>query len=123
MTSIASVADTAEEKFVPYYDLFMPSLKHIVENAVQKELRLLRGKTIECISLIGLAVGKEKVSDLYYVKFTICNVAMAALRVQRGFFLLINGFPDAYCLTSSYSLFVLFLLLYINKLLLSFVCC
>lgn len=61
MTSIASVADTAEEKFVPYYDLFMTSLKHIVENAVQKELRLLRGKTIECISLIGLAVGKEKV--------------------------------------------------------------
>lgn len=64
VTSIASVADTAEEKFVPYYDLFMPSLKHIVENAVQKELRLLRGKTIECISLIGLAVGKEKVSDM-----------------------------------------------------------
>lgn len=61
VTSIASVADTAEEKFVPYYDLFMPSLKHIVENAVQKELRLLRGKTIECISLIGLAVGKNKV--------------------------------------------------------------
>ncbi|KAG7504065.1 importin-5 [Solea senegalensis] len=60
VTSIASVADTAEEKFVPYYDLFMPSLRHIVENAVQKELRLLRGKTIECISLIGLAVGKEK---------------------------------------------------------------
>ncbi|XP_067116750.1 importin-5 [Osmerus mordax] len=60
VTSIASVADTAEEKFVPYYDLFMPSLKHIVENGVQKELRLLRGKTIECISLIGLAVGKEK---------------------------------------------------------------
>uniref|UniRef100_A0A3P9P6S4 Karyopherin (importin) beta 3 n=1 Tax=Poecilia reticulata TaxID=8081 RepID=A0A3P9P6S4_POERE len=60
VTSIASVADTAEEKFVPYYDLFMPSLKHIVENGVQKELRLLRGKTIECISLIGLAVGKDK---------------------------------------------------------------
>ncbi|KAG7467002.1 hypothetical protein MATL_G00148650 [Megalops atlanticus] len=60
VTSVASVADTVEEKFVPYYDLFMPSLKHVVENAVQKELRLLRGKTIECISLIGLAVGKEK---------------------------------------------------------------
>lgn len=61
MTSIASVADTAEEKFVQYYDVFMPSLKDIVEYAVDKELRLLRGKTIECISLIGLAVGKEKV--------------------------------------------------------------
>ncbi|XP_061655905.1 importin-5 [Phyllopteryx taeniolatus] len=68
VTSIASVADTAEEKFVPYYDLFMPSLKHIVEIAVQKELRLLRGKTIECISLIGLAVGKEKfMPDAYAV--------------------------------------------------------
>ncbi|KAM9198032.1 LOW QUALITY PROTEIN: importin-5-like [Dugong dugon] len=60
VTSIASVADTAEEKFVPSYDLFMPSLKHIVENAVQKQLRLLRGKTIERISFVGLAVGKEK---------------------------------------------------------------
>lgn len=66
MTSIASVADTAEEKFVPYYDLFMPSLKDIVVNAVQKELRLLRGKTIECISLIGLAVGKEKVCHVLH---------------------------------------------------------
>lgn len=64
VTSIASVADTAEEKFVPYYDQFMPSLKDIVEKAVQKELRLLRGKTIECISLIGLAVGKEKVRPI-----------------------------------------------------------
>lgn len=66
VTSIASVADTAEEKFVPYYDLFMPSLKDIVVNAVQKELRLLRGKTIECISLIGLAVGKEKVRPILH---------------------------------------------------------
>lgn len=72
VTSIASVADTAEEKFVPYYDLFMPSLKHIVENAVQKELRLLRGKTIECISLIGLAVGKEKVG----IKLILCYLQL-----------------------------------------------
>lgn len=39
---------------------FMPILKYIMENAVHKDLRLLRGKTIECISLIGLAVGKDK---------------------------------------------------------------
>ena len=38
----------------------MPFLKHVLENATTKELRLLRGKTIECISLIGLAVGSEK---------------------------------------------------------------
>lgn len=36
----------------------MPCLKVIIENAVQPELKLLRGKTIECVSLIGLAVGQ-----------------------------------------------------------------
>lgn len=38
----------------------MPGLKYIMENAVHPDLRLLRGKTIECISLIVLAVGQEK---------------------------------------------------------------
>merc|ERR1719187_968245 len=60
VTTIASVADTAEEKFVNYYDKFMPCLKYMIANAVTPELRLLRGKTIECVSLIGLAVGTEK---------------------------------------------------------------
>ncbi|GAA35800.2 importin-5 [Clonorchis sinensis] len=60
VTTVASVADASEKKFLPYYDRFMPILKYIMENAVHKDLRLLRGKTIECISLIGLAVGKEK---------------------------------------------------------------
>ncbi len=60
VTTIASVADTAEEKFVAYYDRFVPCLKYIIQNATTVELRLLRGKTIECISLIGLAVGAEK---------------------------------------------------------------
>ena len=41
----------------------MPALKYIVQNASQPELKMLRGKTIECISLIGLAVGKEKVNN------------------------------------------------------------
>jgi hypothetical protein len=61
VTALASVADTVEEKFTQYYDRFMPCLKYIMQNAVSKEMRLLRGKTIECISLIGLAVGKDKV--------------------------------------------------------------
>ncbi|XP_071481332.1 importin-5-like [Diadema antillarum] len=60
VTTLAAVADTTEEQFLPFYDHFMPSLKHIVQNATAKEYRLLRGKTIECISLIGLAVGTQK---------------------------------------------------------------
>ena len=47
---------------------FMPTLKFLFVNATSPDLRLLRGKTIECISLIGLAVGKEKVS-IYSFKF------------------------------------------------------
>ena len=61
VTTIATVADTAEEKFLHYYDRFMPNLKYIMQNALSSDYRMLRGKTIECISLIGLAVGKEKV--------------------------------------------------------------
>lgn len=61
VTTLAAIADTAEEKFTHYYDRFMPSLKYIMQNATAKELRVLRGKTIECISLIGLAVGTQKV--------------------------------------------------------------
>jgi len=60
VTTIASVADTAEEKFIEHYDKFMPCLKYMIGNANTQELRLLRGKTIECVSLIGLAVGGEK---------------------------------------------------------------
>ncbi|CAG5136843.1 unnamed protein product [Candidula unifasciata] len=60
ITTLASVADTAQDKFLQYYDRFMPCLKYIMQHVQNPEHRLLRGKTIECISLIGLAVGKEK---------------------------------------------------------------
>lgn len=74
VTTIATVADTAEEKFLHYYDRFMPNLKYIMQNALSSDYRMLRGKTIECISLIGLAVGKEKVSvvlqgTLYFSRY------------------------------------------------------
>lgn len=39
----------------------VPRLKYIIKESNKEELKLLRGKTIECISLIGLAVGAEKV--------------------------------------------------------------
>lgn len=60
VTTIASVADTCEHEFVAYYDRLMPCLKFIIQNANSEELRMLRGKTIECVSLIGLAVGRDK---------------------------------------------------------------
>lgn len=47
----------------------MPCLKYIVQNATDKELRMLRGKTIECMSLIGLAVGRDKVENGFKLLF------------------------------------------------------
>ncbi|XP_035214122.1 importin-5-like [Stegodyphus dumicola] len=60
VVTLASLADTVEERFTNYYERFMPYLKFIIQNAIQPDFRVLRGKTIECVSLIGLAVGKEK---------------------------------------------------------------
>uniref|UniRef100_A0A6U4TJI8 TOG domain-containing protein n=1 Tax=Hemiselmis andersenii TaxID=464988 RepID=A0A6U4TJI8_HEMAN len=59
ITAIASVADCVEEHFAMYYDRIMPTLKQMLNQCRAKEHRLLRGKTMECVSLIGLAVGKE----------------------------------------------------------------
>ena len=72
MTTIATLADSVESGFIPYYDHFMPNLKVIMKNATNKEFRLLRGKTIECISLMGLAVGQEKVCVCVCVCVRVC---------------------------------------------------
>nr|XP_029123663.1 importin-5 isoform X2 [Elaeis guineensis] len=55
LTALASVADSSQ-----YYDAVMPYLKAIFMNATDKSKRMLRAKSMECISLVGMAVGKEK---------------------------------------------------------------
>ncbi|CAF3533119.1 unnamed protein product [Rotaria sp. Silwood1] len=68
VTTLAAIADTVAQDFSPYYDRFMPQLKYLFKNAVTPDYRMLRGKTMECISLIGLAVGKEKfVNDCFEI--------------------------------------------------------
>ncbi|MBA0747815.1 hypothetical protein Gogos_004697 [Gossypium gossypioides] len=60
LTALASVADSSQEHFQKYYDAVMPYLKAILVNATDKSNRMLRAKSLECISLVGMAVGKEK---------------------------------------------------------------
>eukprot|EP00741_Cyanophora_paradoxa_P006672 tig00001030_g6453.t1 len=60
ITAIASIADCVGDGFIPYYDTFMPMFKHILTHAAGSDMRLLRGKAMECISLVGVAVGKAK---------------------------------------------------------------
>ena len=46
--------------FQKYYDAVMPYLKTILIGANDKQNRMLRAKSMECISLVGMAVGKDK---------------------------------------------------------------
>ncbi|KAL6567131.1 hypothetical protein OROMI_015535 [Orobanche minor] len=63
LTALASVADSSQEHFQKYYDAVMPYLKAILVNATDKSNRMLRAKAMECISLVGMAVGKEKFKE------------------------------------------------------------
>lgn len=60
VTSIAVIAGVIEKDFSQYYDGIMPLLKQLVMNATGEKENRLRGKAFECMSLLGLAVGKEK---------------------------------------------------------------
>lgn len=60
MTALASVADAANTHFNRYYDTVMPMLKGILYSASSKAEQLLRAKALECVSLVGMAVGKER---------------------------------------------------------------
>ncbi|XP_066371254.1 uncharacterized protein [Miscanthus floridulus] len=63
LTALASAADSSQEHFQKYYDAVMPYLKAILMNATDKSNRMLRAKSVECISLVGMAVGKQKFKD------------------------------------------------------------
>ncbi|KAF7819275.1 importin-5-like [Senna tora] len=60
LSALASVADSSQEQFQKYYDAVMPYLKAILLNANDKSNRMLRAKAMECVSLVGMAVGKDK---------------------------------------------------------------
>ncbi|MFQ6651148.1 hypothetical protein Gotur_023242, partial [Gossypium turneri] len=63
LTALASVADSSQEHFQKYYDAVMPYLKALLVKATDKSNRMLRAKSMECISIVGMAVGKEKFRD------------------------------------------------------------
>ncbi|KAH3667090.1 hypothetical protein WICMUC_005437, partial [Wickerhamomyces mucosus] len=63
LTTIAIIADAAEQKFVKYYDTLMPLLINVLKTDMGDENRLLKAKCIECSTLIALAVGIDKFSQ------------------------------------------------------------
>ncbi|MCL7043302.1 hypothetical protein MKW94_024470 [Papaver nudicaule] len=63
LTALASVADSSQEQFGKYYDAVVPHLEAILLNATDKSNRTLRAKSLQCISLVGMAVWKDKFRD------------------------------------------------------------
>lgn len=62
LTTIAVVADVAQKQFAHYYNTLMPLLLQVLATDVGSEHRLLKAKSIECATLIALAVGREQCS-------------------------------------------------------------
>lgn len=63
LSTIATIADSAQAAFSKYYDTLMPLLFQVLQQENTKEMRLLRAKAMECATLIALAVGKEKLGQ------------------------------------------------------------
>ena len=60
ITSIAVVAGSIEKEFAPFYDHIMPMLKQFIRASKDEKETRLRGKAFECMSLFGVAVGKDR---------------------------------------------------------------
>ena len=61
MSVIASISEATPENFkLNYYDQTMPFLIRVLQECKDYKYKKLRGHTIECITIIARAVGKEK---------------------------------------------------------------
>lgn len=62
LTTISTIAESSSEKFAKYYDELMPLLLSVLQTPATDESRDVKAKSIECSSLIAVAVGKAKFS-------------------------------------------------------------
>jgi hypothetical protein len=86
ITSIAVIAGVIEKDFSAYYDGIMPMLKQFVLHATSEKENRLRGKSFECMSLLGVAVGKEKfLPDARDAIAEMLKMDVAADDVQREY--------------------------------------
>ncbi|KAJ4815234.1 ARM repeat superfamily protein [Rhynchospora pubera] len=63
VSALTSSADALLTQFSNYYDAVMPHLMHILTNSTDKNLRMLRAKSADCISVVGLSAGKDKFGE------------------------------------------------------------
>nr|XP_033508043.1 importin subunit beta-3-like [Nicotiana tomentosiformis] len=63
LTALFSIAQSVKEHFRTNYDTVMPHLRSVLRNAHLNSNLILRARTMECISVVGMAVGKGKFKD------------------------------------------------------------
>lgn len=86
ITCIAVIAGVIGEEFKRYYDQIMPILKQLVMHATGEKENRLRGKAFECLSLLGIAVGKEKfLPDASEALSEMMNSSLDSDDVQREY--------------------------------------
>ncbi|MFO3797833.1 MAG: hypothetical protein ACK8QZ_11230, partial [Anaerolineales bacterium] len=59
LSLVGCIALVIEVDFTRYYEAFMPGIKNILQNALAPSMSQLRSKAMECVGLIGEAVGPE----------------------------------------------------------------
>lgn len=59
LTSVGCIADCIRESFRPFYATFVGIAKSLLATCVGKEYATMRGKALQCVSLIIAAVGRE----------------------------------------------------------------
>jgi hypothetical protein len=86
ITAIAVIAGSIEGDFKGYYDHVMPVMKQFVMSATSEKEGRLRGKAFECISMFGVAVGKDKfVQDAQSVMGEMFKTQVSSDEIQSDY--------------------------------------
>ena len=72
---VGSCAHIMKHMFLKYYEIFMPTMIEIIENAKTDNLQKLRGSAMECIGLCGEAVGVNRfMNDAHELMKVLLNI-------------------------------------------------
>lgn len=106
ITCIAVIAGVVQKDFIRYYDPIMTMLKQFLQHAAGERENRLRGKSFECMSLLGIAVGKERfLPDAREVVEAMVSTDLTSDNVQREY---IKAASEriAQCLKGDFALFL-----------------
>lgn len=60
LTALATLASAAKDNFAQYYAQVVPILTQLITTYVDPIYKELRGRCIECLSLVATSIGREQ---------------------------------------------------------------